>query len=135
MPCTPTASSGGRLTSVRKQNVTSGHQQLQELEARLRETEERLARASRGSSPARQADTGAPMAEDTQQQHRMGTPRSSSLRSPPVVRPQAAAREDTTRLMGGMPGALPQTPMEHSGKSEYVMVDRDTGRSERGYGQ
>ncbi|TKA74558.1 hypothetical protein B0A55_04446 [Friedmanniomyces simplex] len=122
----------------KKQIVTSGHQQLQELEARLRETEERLARVSRGSSPARQADTGASTTEPTQQQqqqHSTEMPGSTSLRPPAAVRPQAAARGETAALMAGMPGTIPQTPREHSGNSEYVMVDRNTDRSERGYGQ
>jgi hypothetical protein len=137
------------LTSGRKQNVTSGHQELQELEARLRETEERLAKVSRGNSPARPADVGASR-EPAYSQPTVGataglSPQAARTQAQPQYsaqppqgggRPQNV-REDTQALMSGMPGAMPQTPRQYSSNgSDYVMVDRNGEQQERGqYGQ
>lgn len=113
--------------------MTSGHQELQELEARLRETEQRLARVSRGNSPARPANTAVPRITSDKQQVSGGATGTSPLAQKPTYpadrpptggRPQNV-REDTQNLMAGMPGAMPQTPgQQYSGSSEYVMVDR-----------
>lgn len=131
------------LTARRKQVVTSASTELQKLEAKLRETEQRLAQVARGSSPQRQANTGAPRSYPEKQQAMSGAPGPSPLaqkptypadRPPTGSRPQAT-REDTRTLMAGMPGAMPETPRQYSGSNDYVMVDRSSGRSERGYGQ
>ncbi|KAK3072408.1 hypothetical protein LTR53_006860 [Teratosphaeriaceae sp. CCFEE 6253] len=123
----------------KKQNVSSRHQQLQEIEARLRETEQRLARASRGSSPARQADTGASTTSAVSQQavpeQAQTAATVSSLGPSAAVRPTAGGRVDTQTLMSGMPGAMPSTPGQYSESSDYVMVDPKSDRTERGYGQ
>lgn len=131
----------------RKQNVSSAAEQLQELEAKLRETEQRLARVSRQSSPSRQANTAVPRshAEPQQQQQAMsgamGSGKSPLAQKPtyPEDRPPTGGRPQNVRgetetLMAGMPGGLPQTPVQHNG-SEYVMVDRGDERGERGFGR
>ena len=103
----------------RKHNVTTSHQQLQELEARLRETEERLAKVSRGNSPSRPADAGAITETDT------AIP-TSRKQLHPSDRPQAAPREDTQTLASNTPGGMPPpTSRQYSAAgSDYVVVDR-----------
>lgn len=129
--------------------MTSTQQQLEELEAKLRETEHRLAQVSRGNSPARQANTGVPRTSPDKQSQ--SVPGAAAITSPlankptfPADRPPTAdsrpqnTREDTANAMvAGMPGGMPQTPSRgYSGSSEYVMVDRNNGEREgRSYGQ
>jgi hypothetical protein len=129
------------LTSIlfRKQTINSKAAELEELEAKLRDAEERLAK-SRNGSPARQANVGAhrlPVTTDQQQQQptdigqKAGHPLAQQPSYPPD-RP-STQRENTQALMSGMPGHLPPpTPQEYAGRDEYVVVDNNASK---GYGQ
>jgi hypothetical protein len=113
--------------------------ELEELEAKLKETEERLAK-SRNASPARttQANVGAPRfpASTPQQKptalgHKTGHPLAQQPSYPPD-RP-ATQRENTQALMSSMPGYLPPpTPAQEYGREEYVVVDNNASS---GYGR
>ncbi|KAK3681543.1 hypothetical protein LTR37_020851 [Vermiconidia calcicola] len=109
----------------KKATVNSGQSELEKLEAKLRETEQRLAKVSRGNSPSRQADSGASASETAQKQaHPLSQRPSYPADRPPTgpSRPQAG-RENTEQMMAGMPGAFNQTPRESSGRDDYVMID------------
>lgn len=136
------------LIDSRKQTVTTGEATLQELEAKLRETEERLAKVSRHNSPSRQANTAVPRThpDNINKQAADGAARSSPLVQKPTYpadrpptgsenRPPPAQRADTQQLVNNIPGALPdEAGHNQNGGSEYVMVDRNTGAAQRGYG-
>ena len=128
------------LTSIsfRKQTINSKAAELEELEAKLRDAEERLAK-SRNGSPARQANVGAhrlPVTTNQQQQptdlgQKTGHPLAQQPSYPPD-RP-STQRENTQALMSKMPGHLPPpTPQEYAGREEYVVVDNNAAK---GYGQ
>ncbi|KXT12794.1 hypothetical protein AC579_1824 [Pseudocercospora musae] len=112
----------------RKQTVTSGEQTLQQLEAKLRETEERLARVSRGTDALLRVFnlTGADRASTNDRQAAAaaaaadGPPKPSPLAGQ-LSRPPTAPQNDDRPTNGG---------------SEYVMVDRHDGQqnAQRGYG-
>ncbi|KAK4634083.1 hypothetical protein CLAFUW4_01413 [Fulvia fulva] len=131
-----------RTVEEKKQTVTTGEQQLQELEAKLRETEERLARVSRHNSPSRHA---LPTANADNDQAGDGAPRPSPLAQKPTYpadrpptagdRPQSG-RADTQTMMAGVPGAMPpHTPQPNGGSHDsYVMVDRSAAQAQRSYG-
>ncbi|KXT12796.1 hypothetical protein AC579_1824 [Pseudocercospora musae] len=104
----------------RKQTVTSGEQTLQQLEAKLRETEERLARVSRGNSPARQGLSTNDRQAAAAAAAADGPPKPSPLAGQ-LSRPPTAPQNDDRPTNGG---------------SEYVMVDRHDGQqnAQRGYG-
>ncbi|CAK3988542.1 Hypothetical predicted protein [Lecanosticta acicola] len=133
-----------KTVEEKKQTVTSGEATLQELEAKLRETEERLAKVSRHNSPSRQANTAVPRAHpDNNRQAADGAARSSPLvQKPtyPVDRPPTAKdrppteRADTRELMNSIPGGMPEETPNQTGGNEYVMVDRNAGTAQRGYG-
>lgn len=118
----------------RKQTLTSKAAELEELEAKLKATEERLAK-SRNASPARQANVGAHRLPPSQQPadptQKSGHPLAQKPSYPPDRPP--TARADTQALMSGMPGHMPPpTPQEYnSGNNEYVVVDKNAS----GYGQ
>nr|POE46906.1 hypothetical protein CFP56_00238 [Quercus suber] len=130
----------------KKSTVSSSERELLELEARLRETEERLARVSnsRHASPSRAPPppppTSAPPPQP--QQHPLAQrPTYPDSRPPTAPRPQSQRAPDTQTLMQGMPGALPPDnpppePPKYATSSgtanEYVMVERG-GARERGY--
>lgn len=123
----------------KKQTLSSKAAELEELEARIKATEERLAK-SRNASPARanlpqgQANVGAPFQQQQQQSptaQRTGHPLAQQPSYPPD-RP-ATQRENTQALMSGMPGHLPPpTPAQEYGREEYVVVDGGAGS---GYGR
>lgn len=122
------------LMESRKQNVTSGQSELEKLEAKLRETEQRLAKVSRQNSPSRQADTGAykENARITEPSERPAHPLSQrpiypEERPPTAARPQPG-RENTEQMMAGMPGGMPRTPDQMNGRDDYVMVDNGGAR-------
>lgn len=133
------------LVSHRKQNVSSGQSELEKLEAKLRETEQRLAKVSRQNSPSRQVrqdtQSGAlrdrpPQGQGEQQAqaHPLSQKPTYPEDRPPTTegslsRPQAG-RENTQQLMSGMPGAMPQTPPanQYNGREDYVMVDNGNAR-------
>ncbi|KAM3418851.1 hypothetical protein BST61_g4814 [Cercospora zeina] len=133
-----------RTIEEKKYTVSSGQQQLQELEARLRETEQRLAKVSRQSSPA-------PGDKADSKAHTNGThaaEASASRLSPlaqkptyPADRPPTAdrppsKRANTDTLTANMPGAMPQSPSPHyhGNNNDYIMVDRNGPQAQRGYG-
>jgi hypothetical protein len=125
----------------RKQTLNSKAAELEELEARLKETEERLAK-SRNASPARgnqtQANVGAPrlsaptsQPQSTTLGQETGHPLAQQPSYPPDRPP--TQRENTQALMSGMPGYMPPpTPTQEYGREEYVVVDNNAGS---GYGQ
>ncbi|TKA32918.1 hypothetical protein B0A50_01144 [Salinomyces thailandicus] len=132
----------------KQQTVTTASTELEKLEAKLRETEQRLAQA-RGDSPSRaQANSGAPRSSSNSAEPTTNTTNHAGASQTPAQHQQTHAadwppaggrpqpsREDTKTLMAGMPGALPETPRrEYSGSNEYVMVDRGAGRSEQSVG-
>ncbi|KAI6920081.1 hypothetical protein KC355_g17302, partial [Hortaea werneckii] len=123
----------------KQQTVTSASSELEKLEAKLRETEQRLA-AARGTSPGRTApNTGAPRSHPTRQATSGANPPAPSGPPPPPpphqqqqqqqqqANPYAnergssrprAPREDTQTLMSHVPGGLPETPRrEYTGGS------------------
>ena len=127
------------LINGRKQNVTSGQSELEQLEARLRETEQRLKKVSRQNSPSRQADSGASYTGASKENTPFLSPsdnRPSPLSQKPVYpedRPPAEgrpqnARGDTQEMMSGMPGAMPDDSEQSNGRDDYVMVDNRRGR-------
>ncbi|CZT16935.1 uncharacterized protein RCC_02769 [Ramularia collo-cygni] len=107
----------------------SGEQELQELEARLKAAEQRLARVSRHNSPSRVAESG----EDAQQASgEAARPHPLAQRpSYPVDRPatsdetEIAQREGRQPMMMGMANGATTAPQQMNG--EYA-------RSQRGYG-
>ena len=122
------------LSTNRKQNVSSGQSELEKLEAKLRETEQRLAKVSRQNSPSRQADTGAAKEKvptgqtPTKQTHPLAQRPTYPDDRPPTgkSRPQTE-RENTQEMMSRMPGAMPEEPASN-GRDDYVMVDNRGGR-------
>jgi len=116
---------------IRKKDVSNNQSELELLEAKLRETEQRLAKVSRQNSPSRQANTGAPrthLPSDGQSDNRAAHPLAQKP-TYPADRPPTGSRQDTQAMMQGMPGALPTTPAPMgSGREDYVMVDDGRGR-------
>ena len=114
--------------------MSSGQSELEKLEAKLRETEQRLAKVSRQNSPSRQTDTGA--SGDAAQTQRQAHPLSLQPAYPddrPPTQPGQPRptnnRGDTQELVSGMPGAMPGTPgQQANGRDDYVMVDKGRGR-------
>lgn len=92
------------LTRCRKQAVTTQTQELEALEARLREAEDRLKKASSNSPPQR---------------------KDGQRRSPLTgVFPDSPLAQRTAQVMGQhSAGALPTTPSSHS-SADYIMVER-----------
>lgn len=136
------------LMSPRKRTVTNSAKELEELEVRLKETEERLAKVSRTSSPTRKTQTQ-PDANSSSSRTpgaEAGASRLSPLGQVPTYpaerpptggggRPQPG-RGETAEMMSNMPGQMPETPRSYSGRGDdYVMVDRSGGRGVTGQGQ
>jgi hypothetical protein len=119
--------------SYRKQTINSKAAELEELEAKLRDAEERLAK-SRNASPARQANVGAHRIPSSTNQQPPTDKAAHPLASQPSYPPDRppTQRENTQALMSGMPGHLPATPHEYAGREEYVVVDKNANG---GYGQ
>lgn len=122
----------------RKEKVSSGQSELEQLEARLRATEQRLAKVSRQNSPSRPtANLGAVREEGaaattnttSRSQAHPFAQRPTYPEDRPPTRP-AAERENTQQLMQGMPGAMPlETPSgQGMGREDYVMVEGQRGR-------
>lgn len=116
--------------------MSSQSQELEALEARLRETEERLKqRQSRASSPAaagsgrksthRRPGIGRTFGGEGSEQEQ--APATSPLAAQPLSsqsRPSTGKAPSYT--VPPMPGAMPETPGD-IGKSDYGMVDRGGG--------
>ncbi|KAF1962793.1 hypothetical protein CC80DRAFT_97700 [Byssothecium circinans] len=97
----------------KKQAVTTHSQELEALEAKLRETEERL----------KQAKTSPPRRKDSQRR----TPVQAAFSAQDKARLESAGspmarRQKENMAAQNMPGALPNTPS--SERSAYVLVDR-----------
>lgn len=133
----------------RKRNVSNSAKELEELEARLKETEQRLAKVSRNSSPSRSGQPQ-PAANTSASRQQQATEAGASRLSPlgqvptyPADRPPTggggrpqAGRGETKEMMSNMPGQMPETPRTHSGRGDdYVMVDRSGERVTPGQGQ
>lgn len=132
----------------RKQNVTSGQSELEQLEARLRETEQRLAKVSRQNSPSRPANPGATDVWAKEGAENTAPPGRAAPKQPhpfsqkptyPDDRPPTAPRTANTRpegerqntqeMVSGMPGAMPETPgQQANGRDDYVMVENGSER-------
>ena len=93
-----------------KANVSSGQAELEELEAKLRETEQRLAKVSRQNSPSRQASSGA--AQTT-------TSPLGQRPTYPDERPPTGKHENA---------GAPDTQGQTNGRDDYVMVDSSNQR-------
>lgn len=110
--------------------MSSGERELQELEARLREAEQRLARVSRHNSPSRGAGSGGEdkhTADDVARIHPLAQrPSYPDDRPPTSDELPGTPRSNKQPMMTGMPAASQHL----SGSTEYVMVDR----TQRGYG-
>ncbi|KAF2808690.1 uncharacterized protein BDZ99DRAFT_389336 [Mytilinidion resinicola] len=104
-----------RTVHQKKQIVSTHTQELEALEAKLRETEERLNKAktsptaafSRKNSQRRTPIQGTFAEADKARTSESNSPLSQSENTMP----------------GSMPGAMPETPQSHNGR-DYVMVDR-----------
>ncbi|PPJ56368.1 hypothetical protein CBER1_00658 [Cercospora berteroae] len=133
-----------RTIEEKKYTVSSGQQQLQELEARLRETEQRLAKVSRQSSPAPRGDNAdsKPYTNGIHTSEGPATRPSPLAQKPtyPADRPPTAdrppsKRADTDKLAASIPGALQPSPSPHyHSNNDYIMVDRNGAQAQRGYG-
>ena len=108
----------------RKQTVTIRNEELEALEARLRETEERL----------KMAKTSPPSRKDSQRRTPIqGTfpedakSHAGESGSPLAHHPRRTTKVDTeSNKRNEKPGALPETPTSYN-SAEYVMVDRPRG--------
>lgn len=117
MPSSPIYNSAPVLTLARKQEVTSHTQQLEALEARLRETEERLKQA-KSSPPSRKGSQRRSPIEDA-------FPDDAKERLREAGSPSAARRkpQNSMQTQEGAAGASPDTPTSDK-STEYVMVAR-----------
>ncbi|KAF2865392.1 hypothetical protein BDV95DRAFT_612776 [Massariosphaeria phaeospora] len=109
----------------KKQAVSTHAQELEALEARLRETEERLNKAK--TSPPRRSDSRrrTPIQSTFPEEDKSGVGRGSPLAANRKPRVDALPTRD-------MPGALPETPASYN-STEYVLVDRPrTSQNEDG---
>lgn len=119
----------------RKKAVSSQSQELEALEARLRETEERLKqRRSRNSSPSSPGnsrntthrrppiDRTFSGGDNTEQ----AVATSPLATQPPSTQSRPLTAQSPSYSVPRIPGAMPQTPAEN-GSSDYVMVNRDDG--------
>ena len=116
----------------RKKAVSSQSQELEALEARLRETEERLKqRRSRNSSPSSSSNgrntshRRAPIGRTFSGQG--GEAEQAAVTSPLATQPPSTQSRPPTAQspsysIPSIPGAMPQTPAEMV-SSDYVMVD------------
>jgi hypothetical protein len=133
----------------RKKAVSTQTSELEELETRLRATEERLKQKqamgynNRGSpSPRRRAplgDTFSSQAEGDEPQRNQTSPLATEFRPKTPTRPPTGKREPShTQNPPPMPGALPPTPGASEGESsgeddrdedrifaDYVLVAKD----------
>ncbi|MCJ1372864.1 hypothetical protein MMC20_004090 [Loxospora ochrophaea] len=134
----------GLVESVeqKKKAVTSQSQELEALEARLRETEERLKlKQSRSSSPApRNSGYNSPLRQppfgrviNGKENDRLPAAVTSPLATQP---PSSQSRPSTAKSrsygMPPMPGAMPETPGDSS-SVDYVMIGRDSNRQDDAY--
>ncbi|ORY00394.1 hypothetical protein BCR34DRAFT_575843 [Clohesyomyces aquaticus] len=108
-----------RTVHQKKQAVSNHAQELEALEARLRETEERLKQA-KSSPPAfarKNSQRRTPIESTFAEQDRARVSEASS----PLA--QVHTRQKPDGETKDIPGALPDTPTSYS-STEYVLVDR-----------
>ncbi|KAF2190596.1 hypothetical protein K469DRAFT_721501 [Zopfia rhizophila CBS 207.26] len=105
----------------KKQAVSSHTQELEALEARLRETEERLKQAKSSPPAARKnSQRRTPIRGTLPDEDKAQLGESSS----PLAHAQARQRSGADlKTAKDMPGALPETPASYN-SAEYVIVDR-----------
>lgn len=113
------------LWLCRKQQVTSGQTELQALEARLKEMEERLQTSKSG------APSGSPHAQRRALANPFGSTAQSTEKALPQRPLQASSRPGTAKQAQHAPmhgGAMPPTPTASEGESDLVNIsshDRD----------
>ncbi|KAI9665655.1 MAG: hypothetical protein M1821_003589 [Bathelium mastoideum] len=134
----------------KKRTVDTHNQELEALEARLRETEERLKvvttsqPGSRSPSQRRDAErtqnqtplatNAASKAADFNRSHRGYAEQDTMAGASQQPRPSSAYNQRTNSSskanaysMPPMPGGMPDTPTSHSSAKDYVMVNRSGG--------
>jgi Tfp pilus assembly protein PilX len=107
-----------QLTLDRKQAVTTHAQQLEEIEARLRETEQRLQQA-KSSPPRPGANQHRNPTENAFANRAQGT--SGDYKSPLTMRRKPQANTHTAKDASG---ACPDTPTSDTSTDRFVLVDR-----------
>ncbi|OCK77140.1 hypothetical protein K432DRAFT_407572 [Lepidopterella palustris CBS 459.81] len=132
-----------RKVHQKKQSVSTHTQELEALEARLRETEERLKQAkssppfSRKNSQRRTPIRGTFAEEDKARSTEPTSPsplaKVTSAPRRPTVHTESQNPSDQSTL-APMPGALPDTPRSYTSR-EYVMVDRPQNDQSHGDGE
>ncbi|KAF2497701.1 hypothetical protein BU16DRAFT_525316 [Lophium mytilinum] len=117
-----------RTVHQKKQIVSTHTQELEALEAKLRETEERLNKA-KTSPPAafsrKNSQRRTPIQGTFAEADKARAPEPSSPLSQVSNVPQAGSEN---ALPGPMPGAMPETPLSNNSR-EYVMVDSHDGQA------
>jgi len=126
----------------KKKVVSSASQELEALEARLRETEELLKKRQTGSasrspaatsgrnSPHRRTPLGAAFSPDAGKE---STPPTSPLsrQQPTEAGSRPVPVKESSYNVPPMPGRLPPTPGE-GGRNDYVMVDKTGNKTSEG---
>lgn len=114
------------LTPRRKQAVSTHNQELEALEARLRETEERLKRAKSsppGSFSRKNSQRRTPIGGTFNEEDKARVGGAESSR-PLAQKQRPDVKQAASTNANAMPGALPETPTSYNSSAEYVMVDR-----------
>jgi len=119
-----------RTVLQKKQAVSSHTQELEALEAKLRETEERLKQAktspssfSRKNSQRRTPIQGTFAEADKARTSDSNSPLSQVTNIPRRPNPQAESQKSNDQSpLPPMPGAMPETPRSYTSR-DYVMVD------------
>ncbi|QIW97333.1 hypothetical protein AMS68_002851 [Peltaster fructicola] len=114
----------------KKTSITTSNMELQELEARLKAMEDRLAKVSRSSSPARPPP---PIPQMRDEQQVLGASSSNTQRTSPLAqRPTYPADRPPTAPSRrppmppdaqNMPGQFPAHMQQYNTSNEYVMVE------------
>lgn len=123
---------------TRKTSITTGNMELQELEARLKAAEDRLAKVSRTSSPARAPPPVPTMNyQEEQQSSSLGAQYTTQRTSPLSQRPTYPADRPPTAPSRrppmppdaqSMPGQFPSHMQQYNTSNEYVMVENTPDR-------
>jgi hypothetical protein len=113
----------------RKLKVSSGNRELQELEARLKKAEQRLARVSRHNSPATSPTNEQPPILDNAQQQQAST--STSNKHPLAQQPSFPASRPATSQQQADDHRAAYGNGNSNNANEYVMVDRTAAQAQR----
>ncbi|KAF1826338.1 uncharacterized protein K489DRAFT_407090 [Dissoconium aciculare CBS 342.82] len=113
----------------KKLKVSSGNRELQELEARLKKAEQRLARVSRNNSPATSPTSEQPPILENAQQ--AAAPSAASNKHPLAQQPSFPASRPATSQQQQAEAHRQQGFHNANGNNanEYVMVDRTAARA------